>query len=145
MSYLDITQNIQEILDDNKTKISNKLYLQISDLNKKAFDIQSSNIYRVCYMTSKPLHISENYYRTKIIKETSLVKLQQEDFEKLTEYLDNNRCQCSNLIIQNIKEQLNIHSREIIGNTICSECEDCETQSSIQIISEIHILSIVKD
>lgn len=144
-SYLEITQNIQEILDDNKQKISNKLYLQISDLNKKAFDIQSNNIYRVEYIISKPLHISENFYRTKIIKEKSLVKLPQEDFEKLKEYLDNNRCQCSNLIINNVKDQINIHSHEINCNTICRECEDCETENTVQIISEIHILSIVKD
>ena len=144
-SYLEITQQLQEILDDNKIKLSNKLYLQMSDLNQKAYNIQSNNVYKVEYITSKPLHISENYYRTKMCKEKSLVKLPQEDYEKLVESLEENHCQCSNLIVQNIKQQINVRSHEVIGSTLCSECEDCENQSSIQLISEIHLLSIVKD
>lgn len=143
-SYLDITQQIQEVLDDNKQKISNKLYLQISDLNQKGYNIQSDNIYRIEYIISKPLHISENFYRTKIMKHKALVKLCEEDYDKILHYI-NNSCQCSNLIVENIKEQINLNSREIIGNTICSECEDSETQNSIQVISEIYILSIIKD
>jgi hypothetical protein len=145
MSYLEITQNIQEVLDDNKQKISNKLYIELSNLNQQAYNIQSNNIYRVCYVISKPLHISECYYRTKLMKEQSLVKLSPEDYEKLTVCLEGNHCQCSNLVIQNIKEQLNIHSHEINCNTLCSDCEDCETENTVQVISEIYILSIVKD
>ena len=143
--YLSIIAKSQEVLDDNKTKISNKLYVELSNLNQQAYNIQSNNIYRVEYIITRPLHISENYYRSKLMKHKALVKLPQEDFEKLTVYLDNNRCQCSNLIIQNIKDQINIISHEINCNTLCRECEDCETENTVQIISEIHILSIAKD
>ena len=145
MSYLEITKSIQEILDDNKNKLSNKLYLELSNLNQKAYNIQSNNIYNVEYITSKPLHISENYYRTKIVREKALIKLCQEDYQKLCDCLEGNHCQCSNLIVQNIREQLNARSHEVIGNVVCSDCEDCENQSSIQVISEIYILSITKD
>ena len=74
-------QNTQNILDEAKEQITEKIYLDLSDSLKKVFDIKPQNIYRVTFLFNQYKKLQVDYYEDEFKTINTIVEICNDEYD----------------------------------------------------------------
>src|SRR6056300_1673561 len=125
---LEIAKQLQDYLDENKEKLSDEIYKNISEMNLKQFNIQTHNFYKVTYISYKARKYDQFQVGINPDKKTTIIKIPDETYVQLKEHLDGGKtCIDCLLKFDIVKKQLFIEDNYISfeGQEKCED-DDCD-------------------
>lgn len=154
MSTTSISIQLQTTIDDNKEKINDQLYLQLSNLSLALNKTEQNNLYTLKFLTTRPIRLSYNHYQTSLEVHKQILKLSEEQVNYIKQRLETNTlCDlCCCIILGGISDQLAVSKKDTCIPIERSECfcgssdedNDSNQPSEISIKSSCKIISIEK-
>lgn len=139
-------EQIQSLLDENKEKIGDDLYLKMCDLNKNQYMYNKNSFYRVTYVVAFPSKTGASDYILNVKFKSAIVKMPEDNYNHVMTNITTG-CQCD-LVFSSLFEQLPKFTCEMIASYYSECCAeqvcDCDSYTKISIEARPKLISIVK-
>ncbi len=123
------SHEIQEIIDENKQSIPDNVYLSISNANKRKYEEDKIIFVKVNFLCTTLNKPKKSQYSIGLNKKTQIVQYTEEEFNTLSDILDNHIICCKSInyeanytgTFKNIFNQLICHNIECLDFFIKNE------------------------
>lgn len=149
-----ISTKLQTLLDEHKESLTDGLYKQFVDLNLDLHKQESTTLYTIKYISTKPIRLSYNHYQTSLEVHKQILKLSEEQVNYIKQRLETNTlCDlCCCIILDGISDQLAVSKKDTCIPIERSECfcgssdedNDSNQPSEISIKQACKIISVEK-
>lgn len=147
---IEIVAEMQNVLDENKSELSDKVYKNLSELNLKQFEIHKNNFYSITYLVQRARRDYQSSVTVRPVKKQQYIKIPEETYQELKTHLDSGKnCLDCLLCFDIIKQQLIIDENYLNfeGSESCED-EECLYRSEyfreVKINPSIFVLDIEK-